>query len=65
MPIRSTARHVTHGRAVFGNLVERFDVFMGHSDEVRTLWRQDGRWFVSKTRGCTTRPPRIASGSHG
>lgn len=64
-PIRSTARHVTHGRAVFGNPVERFDVFMGHSDEVRTLWRQDGRWFVSKTRDCTTRPPRTASDSHG
>ncbi len=43
-----TARHVEHGRAVFGNLVERFDVFIGKSDEVRTVWRQDGRWFVRK-----------------
>lgn len=47
-PIRSTARHVEHGRAAFGNLVERFDVFIGKSDEVRTVWRQDGRWFVRK-----------------
>ena len=47
-PIRSTARHVEHGRAVFGNLVERFDIFIGKSDEVSTVWRQDGRWFVRK-----------------
>lgn len=50
-PIKSTARRVTHGRAVFGNLVERFDVFMGHTGELKTIWRQDGRWFVGKPRG--------------
>lgn len=55
-PIRSTARHVEHGRAAFGNLVERFDVFIGKSEKVRTVWRQDGRWFVGKPRGGITRP---------
>lgn len=38
----STARHVTHGRVVFGNLVERFDVFMGHTGELKTIWRRTG-----------------------
>lgn len=57
-PIRSTARHVEHGRAAFGNLVERFDVFIGKSEKVRTVWRQDGRWFVGKPRGDTARPKR-------
>lgn len=55
-PIRSTARRVEHGRAAFGNLVERFDVFIGKSEKVRTVWRQDGRWFVGKPRGGITRP---------
>lgn len=55
-PIRSTARHVEHGRSAFGNLVERFDVFIGKSEKVRTVWRQDGRWFVGKPRGGITRP---------
>lgn len=50
-PIKSTARHVTHGRVVFGNLVERFDVFMGHTGELKTIWRQDGRWFVKSQAG--------------
>ena len=36
-PIRSTARHVKHGRAVFGNLVERFDVFMDMIGEGGTI----------------------------
>lgn len=57
-PIKSTARHVTHGRAVFGNLVERFDVFMGHTGELKTIWRQDGRWFVGKPSGGIARPKR-------
>ena len=57
-PIKSTARHVTHGRAVFGNLVERFDVFMGHTGELKTIWRQDGRWCVGKPGGGTARPKR-------
>ena len=47
-PIRSTIRRTTHGRAVFGNLVERFGVIMGHNGEIKTLWRQDGQWFVGK-----------------
>lgn len=55
-PLKSTARHVTHGRAVFGNLVESSDVFMGHTDELKTIWRQDGRWFAGKPRLKTTRP---------
>ena len=55
-PIKSTARHVTHGRAVFGNLVERFDVFMGHTGELKTIWRQDGRWFVGKPSTRTSKP---------
>lgn len=55
-PVKSTARHVTHGRAVFGNLMERFDVFMGHTGELKTLWRQDGRWFVGKPRATTIKP---------
>ena len=29
-PIKPTDRHVAHGRAVFGNLVQRFNVFTGH-----------------------------------
>ena len=57
-PIKSTARHVTHGRVVFGNLVERFDVFMGHTGELKTIWRQDGRWFVGKPSGGIARPKR-------
>ena len=56
-PIKSTARHVEHGRAAFGNLVERFDVFMGHTGELKTIWRQDGRWFVAKPGPRTPRPP--------
>ena len=63
-PIRSTARHVNHGRAVFGNLVERFDVFMGHTGEIKTLWRQDGRWFVSKPREPVAHPMPPAPKSH-
>lgn len=55
-PIRSTVRRVKHGRAIFGNLVERFDVLMGHTGKLKTLWRQDGRWFVSKPKGETPRP---------
>ena len=55
-PIRSTARHVAHGRAVFSNLVERFDVFMGHTVELKTIWRQDGHWFASKPSLKTSRP---------
>lgn len=55
-PIRSTARRVEHGRAAFGNLVERFDVFIGKSEKVRTIWRQDGRWFVAKPKMRMPRP---------
>ncbi|MFQ6860028.1 MAG: hypothetical protein ACLRO5_08340 [Collinsella sp.] len=58
-PIKSTARHVEHGRTVFGNLVERFDVFMGHTGELKTIWRQDGRWFVAKPGHKTPRPPLL------
>lgn len=57
-PIRSTARRVTHGRAVFGNLVERFDVFMAQTGELKTIWRQDGRWFVGKPSGVIARPKK-------
>ncbi len=57
-PIRPTARHATHGRAVFGNLVERFDVFMGHTGELKTIWRQSGLWFVEKCNSKTTPPPK-------
>ena len=57
-PIKSTARRVTHGRVVFGNLVERFDVFMGHTGELKTIWRQDGRWFVGKPSTRTSKPNR-------
>lgn len=31
-------------------------VFIGKSEKVRTVWRQDGRWFVGKPRGGITRP---------
>lgn len=54
-PIRSTARHMAHGRAVFGNLVERLGVSMGHTVGLKTIWRQDGRWFVSKSSLKTSR----------
>ncbi len=57
-PIKSTARHVTHGWAVLGNLVERFDVFMGHTGELKTIWRQDGRWLVGKPSTRTSKPNR-------
>lgn len=55
--INSTARHVARGRAVFGNLVERSDVLMGHTGELKTIWRQDGRWFVGKPSLRTSHPP--------
>lgn len=54
-PIRSTARHVAHGRAVFGNLVERLGVSMGHTVGLKTIWRQDGRRFVSESSLKTSR----------
>ena len=43
---------------MFGTLVERFDVFMGHTGELKTIWRQDGRWFVGKPSGGIARPKR-------
>lgn len=42
--------------AVFSNLVERLGVFMGHTVGLKTIWRQDGRWFVSKSSLKTSRP---------
>lgn len=57
-PIRSTARHTTYGRAIFGNLVERFDIFMGQAGDIKTLWRQDGSWFVAKPTTHISAAPR-------
>lgn len=55
-PIKSTARHVTHGRTVLGNPVERFNVFMGRMSEIRTLWKQGGWWSMGRPRRSTAQP---------
>lgn len=57
-PIRSTARHVAHGRPALGNLVERFGAFTGHTGELKTIWRQGGRWFIGKPASRTSKPRR-------